>query len=93
MFIGLTQGLDLPPLTPQRALAFALDNQDILHNYVQKSVILTTKLDALTLFLLGVPRTNPSPNIIHPHPLLLILKLPLHWIKKFLVLGLLPLLI
>ncbi|CDN11514.1 hypothetical protein RintRC_4709 [Richelia intracellularis] len=30
-------------------MAFALDNQDILHNYVQQSVILTTKLDALTL--------------------------------------------
>ncbi|NRB09937.1 MAG: hypothetical protein HRU34_24725 [Richelia sp.] len=38
-----------PSSTPQRALAFALDNQDILHNYVQKSVIFTTKIDALTL--------------------------------------------
>ncbi|CDN10248.1 hypothetical protein RintRC_4333 [Richelia intracellularis] len=34
---------------PQRALAFALENQDIPHNSVQQSVILTTKLDALTL--------------------------------------------
>ncbi|CDN14917.1 hypothetical protein RintRC_2910 [Richelia intracellularis] len=31
------------------SLAIALDNQDILHNYVQQSVIFTTKLDALTL--------------------------------------------
>ena len=31
------------------SLAFALDNQDIPHNYVQQSVIFTTKLDALTL--------------------------------------------
>ncbi|NRB08071.1 MAG: hypothetical protein HRU34_13330, partial [Richelia sp.] len=31
------------------SLAFALDNQDMLHNYVQQSVIFTTKLDALTL--------------------------------------------
>ncbi|CDN09739.1 hypothetical protein RintRC_6487 [Richelia intracellularis] len=30
-------------------MALALDNQDIPHNYVQQSVILTTKLDALTL--------------------------------------------
>ncbi|CDN13123.1 hypothetical protein RintRC_5713 [Richelia intracellularis] len=30
-------------------MAFALDNQDMPHNYVQKSVIFTTKLDALTL--------------------------------------------
>ncbi|NRB07969.1 MAG: hypothetical protein HRU34_12730 [Richelia sp.] len=34
---------------PQRALAFTLDNQDIPHNYLQQSVIFTTKLDALTL--------------------------------------------
>ena len=38
-----------PSSSPQRALAFALDNQEILHNYVQQSVIFTTKLDALTL--------------------------------------------
>ncbi|NRB09461.1 MAG: hypothetical protein HRU34_21850 [Richelia sp.] len=40
---------EAPPVPPQRALAFALDNQDILHNYVQQSVSFTTKLDALTL--------------------------------------------
>ncbi|NRB09664.1 MAG: hypothetical protein HRU34_23090 [Richelia sp.] len=33
------------------SLEFALDNQDILHNYVQPCVILTTKLDALTLII------------------------------------------
>ncbi|CDN17042.1 hypothetical protein RintRC_5676 [Richelia intracellularis] len=32
-------------------MAFALDNQDIVHNCVQQSVIFTTKLDALTLAL------------------------------------------
>ncbi|NRB08597.1 MAG: hypothetical protein HRU34_16590 [Richelia sp.] len=31
------------------SLAFALENQDIIHNPVQKSVISTTKLYALTL--------------------------------------------
>ncbi|NRB08973.1 MAG: hypothetical protein HRU34_18875 [Richelia sp.] len=31
------------------SLALALENQDIPHNYVQQSVIFTTKLDALTL--------------------------------------------
>ena len=30
-------------------MGFALENQDIPHNYVQQSVIFTTKLDALTL--------------------------------------------
>ncbi|CDN09619.1 hypothetical protein RintRC_3830 [Richelia intracellularis] len=30
-------------------MAFALDNQDIDHNYLQQFVIFTTKLDALTL--------------------------------------------
>ncbi|NRB07486.1 MAG: hypothetical protein HRU34_09710 [Richelia sp.] len=40
---------DPPPGPPQRALAFALDNQDMPHKNVQQSVIFTTKLDALTL--------------------------------------------
>ncbi|NRB07657.1 MAG: hypothetical protein HRU34_10765, partial [Richelia sp.] len=31
------------------SLTFALENQDIPHNYVQQSVIVTKKLDALTL--------------------------------------------
>ncbi|CDN11081.1 hypothetical protein RintRC_0103 [Richelia intracellularis] len=31
------------------SLGFPLENQDIPHNYVQQSVIFTTKLDALTL--------------------------------------------
>ncbi|CDN12874.1 hypothetical protein RintRC_7729 [Richelia intracellularis] len=30
-------------------MALAVDNQNILHNYVQQSVIFTTKLDALPL--------------------------------------------
>ncbi|NRB07591.1 MAG: hypothetical protein HRU34_10370 [Richelia sp.] len=38
-----------PAVPPQSALAFAFDNQDIPHNYVQQSIIFTTKLDALTL--------------------------------------------
>ncbi|NRB07264.1 MAG: hypothetical protein HRU34_08390 [Richelia sp.] len=54
---------DAPPVPPKGqatptpfgtkcpSLAFALDNQDILHNYVQESVIFTTKLDGLTLLL------------------------------------------
>ncbi|NRB09295.1 MAG: transposase, partial [Richelia sp.] len=39
----------LPFGTKCPSLAFALENQDIPHNYVQQSVIFTTKLDALTL--------------------------------------------
>ncbi|NRB06537.1 MAG: hypothetical protein HRU34_03855, partial [Richelia sp.] len=39
----------LPFGTKCPSLAFALDNQDMPHNSVQQSVILTTKLDALTL--------------------------------------------
>ncbi|NRB08385.1 MAG: hypothetical protein HRU34_15280, partial [Richelia sp.] len=31
------------------SLAFALDNQEVSHNSVQQSVILTTKLDAFLL--------------------------------------------
>ncbi|CDN09889.1 hypothetical protein RintRC_0838 [Richelia intracellularis] len=37
-------------------MAFALDNQDIPHNFVQQSVILMTKLDALTLGLMQFSR-------------------------------------
>ncbi|NRB06609.1 MAG: hypothetical protein HRU34_04280 [Richelia sp.] len=43
------KGRCLPLGTKCPSLAFALDNQDIPHNYVQQSVIFTTKLDALTL--------------------------------------------
>ncbi|CDN15569.1 hypothetical protein RintRC_7235 [Richelia intracellularis] len=52
------------------SLAFALENQDIHHNSVQKSVIFTTKLDALTLSIkrasqtiqnqLGKPTATPT---------------------------------
>ncbi|CDN14845.1 hypothetical protein RintRC_1184 [Richelia intracellularis] len=42
----------MPLQYPPKAEAFALDNQDIVHNYVQQSVIFTKKLDALTLIVI-----------------------------------------
>ena len=44
----------LPFGTKCPSLAFALDNQDISHKYVQQSVIFTTKLDALILAKIGL---------------------------------------
>ena len=41
--------LQYPPKRVGPSLGLALDNQDIVHNYVQKYVTFTTKLDALTL--------------------------------------------